>query len=197
MLSLNHKLACRNCMRTTGIDYRYRLNSQEQEKYQSKSEYELMLRIEQWRATDGLCCDFCSSKNIEVSEIDVDGHQLYQFSKLRLKAQAEGSHLLYMTYDKSPNNSNLNVWESSNMSWPFLAEATFQTRNLFDCREDSTFKSHPNGFFFICMSMEPELSNIDNTCTVHRLSYAGVTKKEVLSVIEDFEEEKSKPFRLF
>lgn len=188
MLAFNHQAACRNCMRTTGIEYRYRLNSTNQEKYQNKSEYELMLLLEKWRAEDGYRCEFCGSDNVEVSEIDVDGHKLYNLTSLRDKSDADGSYVLYLKSDKGPENDDLKLWQYPTLTWPFLSEAFYQIKGVFARRADSTFKSHPRGFFFICVSVKPASTPLESTFTIQKLSYGGVCKQEVLSGIEALEE---------
>ena len=189
MLAFNHQVVCRNCMRTTGVNYRYRFNSQEREKYQSKPEYELMLLLEKWRAEDERHCEFCGSYNLEVFDIDVDEHLLYDFNRLTANAKVEDYFMVNLGIDKNNNQINLKIGSSPDIRWSFYARAFGEILKVIYNRPDSTFKAHPNGTFYINVIVGPTSDSMNSEFTIQRLSYSGLSKDEILDTVKRYKEQ--------
>lgn len=82
MVNIDYFLGCRNCLKGDPSRHSYVIYDVSEEEYLGKTEYELIEVVEDFRTSKDLNCPFCNSRNVEVTEIRVDGCILYDYEKI-------------------------------------------------------------------------------------------------------------------
>lgn len=186
MVRLSFKIGCRNCMQGDGIEHIYTVSDGEQNVYESKSEFEVMLKIEQWRIEDAKTCDLCGASSVEILEIKAGDFSLYNYDRLIKKIIAEGKYSLMINIDKRDSQINLRPGGSVKIEPNFFKSALFEIINTIKDRPDDNFIPHMKGNFFMCITGGFDFVKNINFTRVERFRNAGITKVELLNAIKAF-----------
>lgn len=186
MISITYNIGCRNCLQGDGITHRYSLTDGDEYTYKKKKEYEVMTLIEKWRKEDEHNCSFCGSANVEVLDVAVNDHPLYNENYLKQDYDDYGYYILMLNIDKAGSEIKLKPGGHNKFDTDFLKKAVTQIVTTIKNRQDEFFKIQTSGNFFICVNggMNWEYERID--VHIQRFRHAGLSKSEILNAIQPF-----------
>lgn len=183
MIFISSLLGCRSCSKTDGIPLMYSLIDGNYDKYQKKTEFEVMKTFERWVAEDNRTCEFCGSSNIEILEVEVNDYKLYDFNRLVERCESESEYLLMFNIDKSDSNISIRTGGSTNLPKAFIRDTIIKLIETSQERPDTNFLGQTNGNFFVCTSGSFDLFTNKSLVKIERFRSSGVTRKELLSAI--------------
>ena len=109
MINISYNIGCRNCLEGSTIRHFYTLKEGDEKEIQKKSEFEIMKIIENWRVNDNYVCEFCSSSNVEVQKVEVNGHKLYDPTKFIQQCNDDDILFLTINIEKRETELQLNT----------------------------------------------------------------------------------------
>ncbi|MFM9947493.1 MAG: hypothetical protein ACKV1O_06100 [Saprospiraceae bacterium] len=189
MALISYNIGCRNCLQGDGMRHMYSLMDDEIDELQSKTEFEVMALIENWREQDNHTCDFCDSGNVEILEIEVNDERLYDYEKIVERCQEEGEYMLQINIDKMGADINLTPGGSQRFDQNFLKQAFFDIYETIINRPDSQFKLQYNGNMFICVTGGTNFIDNQPHTRIETFRSAGLLKEQILNAIQEFIDE--------
>ncbi|MFA5782288.1 MAG: hypothetical protein WC868_08465, partial [Bacteroidales bacterium] len=197
MISISFNIGCRNCLKSDGIQRFYSLITEDKKKYQCKTEFEIMLIIEKWRAKDNKVCDFCGSTSVEVLDVKVDNFPLYDYDRIINRVIADYQFMLLINIDKRGSQIDLKLGGSQKFESNFLKAALLEIINTVWQRPGDNFIPQVKGNFFMAVSGSFDFLDDTNHAKIERYNNAGITQNEILQAIKPFAEQTGISFSPF
>jgi hypothetical protein len=177
---VSYSIGCRNCWHSDGILHTYQLMGDRYLELKNKTEFEVMVEVEEIRKIENEKCEECGSSNVVIQDIKVNDKQLYDFDQLVIKCNSSNSQMLIINIDKRGQDIKLSPGGSPKFTQFFLLKAAGKILELIKERPDSYFQPQNKGNFNIC------IIGGHNSVSVERLRTAGITKNEITTKISEF-----------
>ena len=179
MILFSYELGCRTCRQMNPMRTVTGLRQGDETEYLSKTEFELMCMIENWRVRDNEVCEFCGSPNVEVADVKVNDKLAYDFEKLKdLSRTYEDYNILILNLVKRTPNITLTQGGKPIDDDDFLAMALNKISDTIETRPKESFDPSIKGSFYVCVTGSINAINIERFKTV------GVTKSEIYSTLK-------------
>jgi len=182
-------IGCRDCWQSDGIVHMYSLMGDRFLDFKNKTEYEVMVELEDIRKRENEQCEFCGSSNVSVEKIAVNDIPLYSFDKLVDKCKSTDSQMLIINIDKKELNLILKPGGSVKCTPMFLLKAVGKITEIVNKSPDGYFQSQTKGNFNACV-----FGNNDSV-RIERLGTGGITREEIITEIKAFILRLMKPSR--
>ncbi|AEE51130.1 hypothetical protein [Haliscomenobacter hydrossis] len=183
MIFISYSLGCRNCLHGDGMRHMYSIIDEDEITYRNKTEFEVLRLIEKWRTEDKKNCSFCGSDNVEILDVEVNDHPLYDYEKLVERCFEEDEYMLQIDIEKQDNQTDMNLGGSPKLERSFLKSAIVEIVKTVRASPSGYFTPHHNGSFFICVTGASDVRNDKNITRVERFWSAGLTQEEILKSI--------------
>ena len=181
MTTVEYSLGCRQCMNSDGTPHSTIDMNADQTFYLKKSEYQLMIELEESRKESKTNCAFCKSQNVEVYDISVNGNKSFVPSTII----DTNEFILVIKLEKKNGQVEIGN-KGSNYRDGFAA--IFALDKLIETileRDTDLFVQKDAGFFSALISGKPDASNKqgDYVCKIERLRHAGFDQDEILDIL--------------
>lgn len=183
MVTITYEIGCRTCNNTDGTKHMYQIQDGDVKKYLLKPEYETVQLIEKWREEDGHKCQYCGSKSVEVSDIEINNQQVYDFNTLSTLCQMKGVEMFMISIDKDNYGLELNHGGSNNPDKKFVNKCIKKTLNLIKKEPEQNYKSHNIGSFFICFTGDI-FQGTNKNIIIQKFRHSGISKNDLTSTIK-------------
>jgi hypothetical protein len=131
-MTISYHIDCRSCLQSDGIQHSYLIKAGEHNQILTKTEFEVMKVIEEWREEDNHKCEFCSSSNVEVLQIQVDEHELYDYGRLIQRCDQRGEEMFLINIDKFNSDISLRASGSEYIDPDLLKKAIKTIAEIID-----------------------------------------------------------------
>lgn len=185
MVLISYNTGCRNCLQSDGMRKIYPLMDGDIDKIQTKTEFQIITEIEKFSEQNNITCDFCSSENVEVFDVEVNENKLYDYDKIVERCQEEDEFILQININKSGTNITLNPAGSLRFEKNFLKQAFIDIRKTIMNRPDNHFKIHENGVMLMCVTGGNYIYDIPYT-RIETFRSVGLSKEQILNEIQKF-----------
>lgn len=187
MVIIDYLLGCRNCLKGDPSRHSYTIyDINNEEEYLDKTEFELVEIVEDFRISKDLHCPFCGSQNVEVSEIRVDGNNIYDYELIVERNDFDNEFMLQFNLDKYNGIIKRQIGGSNKAPRSFWKNSSLEILNYLEYRDYETFKQHDKGSFFACITgKKDEITNI-YSFKLERMRYAGFSIQELINELRAF-----------
>lgn len=172
----------------------YILQGDNESKYNSQPEYQVQKLIEGWLEEDGTrICPNCSSPDINLFDLKVNQHPLYDFDALTSRcevmnrSESNDEHLFFMNVYKNGHKLKHDVYFSPGVHRGFIEESVNIWAEEIHLLPERRSISHPNGQLFIATTGGFNFKNgVGYRAQIERLIALGFSKNQVIDIIVDF-----------
>ncbi|MCB9192129.1 MAG: hypothetical protein H6602_10730 [Flavobacteriales bacterium] len=152
-----------------------------EEEYLSKTDYEVGLQVMHWRLKDGHRCVFCNSPFVEVQEVEVNGHKLYDYDLLVDECKATGNWIFMINLQKKNGHVDVSVGGKSPIDEEIVEACIARIRHEMRKRKPGFYHKHDRGHFFICFTGTKEVNAFE--ATVQKYVCHGFSLEEVMDAL--------------
>jgi hypothetical protein len=185
---IKYKIGCRNCLKSSNIPHLTTIREEDLNIYK-KSEFDLMLTIENWRSEAGHLCEFCGSSNLEFYDISVNDYQLYNFENLVAMCKILHNRMLQINIDKKDNDLSLTFAGCDHIEENYLKKSLAEIINFIKDRPDNDFTAHPIGHLFICLTVGYNFSSHQIDIKFERYICHGLSKDDIINTFKPYLEQ--------
>jgi hypothetical protein len=187
MIDISYILGCRSCNQSDGIRTSYLLKGKNNvNNLKSSREFELVEIIEGWRKEDNKTCLFCNSKNVEIYDVEIDGHRLYDFERLSKQLEQRAEDLLILHYQKRNNITTLSTGGNEPFHKFFLQKSFSLLEETISNVLINNMERKSNGHFRVSFSGGFDfLKGVANS-KIERIQYSGYSFQEIINEINKF-----------
>lgn len=183
MIAISYLIGCRNCFQSDNIRHRYLIDNAVEKDYINMPEYDAMRLVENWRIEDNHRCDYCNSPNVEVFELMVNEHLLYDYKKLENYCNENSEHMIMIKIIKENSKIDVKIGESENVPNSFIQFVLCDFIRLIIRRPNNYFSSKENGNLFVCMTSKSGIPILESFRSV------GFTKTEIYDIMKPYTDE--------
>lgn len=185
MVAISYNISCNACLKSDGVQHIYYINDVNESYFESKTEFEVMNQIMEWRIRDNHRCEFCGSPSVEVSEIKADGFLLYDFDLLVSECEIYKEDMYIFAIEKENNNIKTNYGGSKYPKSNFLPNLFSYVKVVIANRDENLLIPQTKGFFLICLTISHSKQFDKPEFKIQRLTSQGFSKSEILKVISN------------
>lgn len=183
-MTITYLVGCRNCLNGDSVRHQYLITDENDDEFRKKTEFEAISLIEIWRKEDKRNCVFCTSSNVEISDVAVNDYKLYDFDRLVMQCKITGEYMLIVNVNKRNSQISMQKGGSPELDQEFLKLAVSEIVNLIESKPEEQFKSHEKGNFHICITGGTIFRRLGPKIRIETVSLVGIAKDEILKAIK-------------
>jgi hypothetical protein len=184
MKFIEFQLGCRDCLSTDGINRIFGIPLEDSISLQKKTEFGVvnyLMENVNWNLT---YCPNCNSRNVEFSEVVVDGMVMYDFDELARYCSRNTELMFMININKEDDELELETGGSQHMLdkdsvMEFIKYISNRTEEFFAGK----LSKKSNGSFFCCLTTRYKPSTGKTYMVLQKLTCHGIGLDEVLDMI--------------
>lgn len=179
-LNLKFNTLCRNCLCSEGIPTVMFIMNEDINNYMTLTEFDCIKKVEVWRKEKGFKCLFCTSSNIEIFDLEVNGYPLFNINRIIENAKRNFNlDLVVFSIKKDNNHITHSIEGKDTHSLTFLIKTFELLVKYIESLGNDYFVKHSDAHFYSCIS-EKRISLIP---IIDRFFCYGFSQNEIIDIL--------------
>lgn len=182
---IGFSIGCRNCRETDSKRWQFEFDDEGENFLAGRGDFGLMRVVERMTLDLGYVCPFCSSPQLEIFDMDLNGQVVFNFDELCRRAVPQGLAVCALKSSEGNGQPSIQlVVEPPDVAQGFLllalAEMAAQVRE----RPDYDFAAERNGTFYFCVAGRWDAAESQRWVVGQKYTCRGLSREQALGVIE-------------
>jgi len=183
---IGFSIGCRACRETDGQRWQFEYEDEEgQLPLAGRADFGVMRVVEMMTRDLGHVCPFCSSPQLEIFDMDLNGQPLFDFDQLCQRAIPQGLAVCALRVHKEVGQPKIQlVTEPPEIDKGFLVSALDEMAARVRERPAYDFAAEASGSFYFCVGGYWVADAQKRWLSPQKYTCRGLSRKEVLAVIQ-------------
>lgn len=182
---IEFSIGCRHCRETDGKRWQFEFNDEEGGNFlNGRGDFGVMRMVERLTLDQGHVCPFCSSAQLEIFDMAVNGQVLFDFDALCRQSVPQGITVCALHSGEGHGQPFIKLIveprdAADGLLQLALAEMATQVRG----RPDYDFVAEPGGTFYYCVAGRWEEAEARGWVVSQKYTCRGYSREQALAVI--------------
>lgn len=183
---IEFSIGCRHCRETDGQRWQLQFEDEPRGNFLAgRGDFGVMRVVERMTRDLGHGCPFCHSPQLEIFDMEVNGHLLFDFDELCRRVVPQGLAVCALQTREWATNPAIHlVVEPPNVARGFLQLALAEMATQVRERPDYDFEAEPNGTFYFCVAGCWHEAEAQRWVAGQKYTCRGLSREQVLAIIE-------------
>ncbi|MGI4870926.1 MAG: hypothetical protein ACRYFX_07080 [Janthinobacterium lividum] len=185
---IEFSIGCRSCRETDGKRWQFEVEDEDeqgQSLFAGRSDFGVMRVMEMMTLDLGHVCPFCSSPQLEIFDMAVNGQLLFDFDALCRRAVPQGLAVCALTTGEGNGQPFIKMMvEPPDAAQEFLLLALDEMAVRVQERPDYDFVAEQGGIFYFCVAGRWATEEVQRWMAGQKYTCRGYSREQALAVIE-------------